>query len=68
MKGATFSGPTEKGEYDAEGNACMTFDELEKWLVLLFARYHLGRALHLDEAARPCHDHVHVYLGAESST
>lgn len=40
VKGATFSGPTEKGEYDAEGNACMTFDELEKWLVLLFARYH----------------------------
>lgn len=38
--GATFSGPREKGEYDAEGNACMTFDELEKWLVLFFARYH----------------------------
>ena len=40
VKGATFSGPAEKGEYDAEGNACMTFDELEKWLVLMFARYH----------------------------
>ncbi|MDR6213255.1 hypothetical protein [Paracidovorax wautersii] len=40
VKGATFSGPTEKGEYDAEGNACMTFDELEKWLVIMFARYH----------------------------
>lgn len=32
--GATFSGPTEKGEYDAEGNACMTFAELEKWLIV----------------------------------
>ncbi len=40
VKGATFSGPKEKGVYDAEGNACMTFDELEKWLVLFFARYH----------------------------
>jgi putative transposase len=40
VKGATFSGPKEKGEYDAEGNACMTFSELEKWLVLFFARYH----------------------------
>ncbi len=40
VKGATFSGPTEKGEYDAEGNACMTLDELEKWLVLMFAQYH----------------------------
>ncbi|TDM09787.1 MAG: transposase [Ideonella sp. MAG2] len=40
VKGATFSGPREKGTYDAEGNASMTFDELEKWLVLFFARYH----------------------------
>ena len=40
VKGATFSGPDEKGEYDAEGNACMTMSELEKWLVLFFARYH----------------------------
>jgi putative transposase len=40
LKGATFSGPDEKGEYDAEGNACMTFSELEKWLILFFAAYH----------------------------
>jgi transposase InsO family protein len=40
VKGATFSGPDEKGEYDSEGNACMTFSELEKWLVLFFAQYH----------------------------
>lgn len=40
LKGATFSGPDEKGEYDAEGNACMTFCELEKWLILFFAAYH----------------------------
>ena len=41
LKGATFSGPEELYEYDAEGNACMTMDEIEKWLVLFFARYHL---------------------------
>jgi len=40
LKGATFSGPTEKGTYDAEGNACVTFSELERWLILFFARYH----------------------------
>lgn len=40
LKGATFSGPGEKGEYDAEGNACMTIDELEKWLILMFTNYH----------------------------
>lgn len=51
VKGATFSGPTEKGEYDAEGNACMTFGELEKWLVLMFARYH--RDLHAGIGTTP---------------
>lgn len=40
VKGATFSGPDEKGQYDAEGNACMTFDEIEKWFILFFAAYH----------------------------
>ena len=43
VKGATFSGPEEKGEYDAEGNACMTFGELERWLILFFAAYHRKR-------------------------
>lgn len=42
VPGATFSGPDEKGVYDAEGNACMTFDELERWLVTRFARYHFA--------------------------
>lgn len=41
--GSTFSGPEEKGEYDAEGNACMTFSEIEKWLILFFARYHIKK-------------------------
>lgn len=41
VKGATFSGPAELFEYDPEGNACMTMAEIEKWLVLFFARYHL---------------------------
>lgn len=41
LRGATFSGPEELYEYDPEGNACMTMEEIEKWLVLFFARYHL---------------------------
>ena len=41
LRGATFSGPDELYEYDPEGNACMTISEVEKWLVLFFARYHL---------------------------
>jgi putative transposase len=40
VSGATFSGPEEKGAYDAEEMATMTFSELEKWLVLAIAKYH----------------------------
>jgi putative transposase len=42
LKGATFSGPEERGEYDAEGNACMTLTELERWLILMFTNYHFN--------------------------
>lgn len=40
VKGATFSGPEERGVYDSEGNACLTFDELHRWLAVLFTKYH----------------------------
>ena len=40
VSGTTYSGVEEKGEYDAEGMATMTFSELEKWLVLAIAKYH----------------------------
>lgn len=43
LKGTTFSGITEKGTYDAEGNACLTFDELEHWLILMFTSYHIDK-------------------------
>ncbi len=40
LEGATFSNPKEKGEYDSEDRATMTFLELERWLVLFIAKYH----------------------------
>lgn len=40
LPGATFSGPAEKGEYDAEGNAVITLSALERWLVFMLAKYH----------------------------
>ncbi len=43
VKGSTFSGPEEKGIYDAEGNACMTFSEMENWMTLFFAKYHIKK-------------------------
>lgn len=51
VKGATFSGPKEKGEYDAEGNACMTFDEMEHWMVLMLSQYH--HAIHSSIGTTP---------------
>ncbi|MDE2151688.1 MAG: DDE-type integrase/transposase/recombinase [Betaproteobacteria bacterium] len=41
LQGTTFANPKQKGVYDAEGNAMMTFDELDEWLIHLFHRYHL---------------------------
>lgn len=40
LEGATFSNPKERGEYDSEEKATMTFHELEQWLVLFIAKYH----------------------------
>lgn len=64
VKGATFSGPKEKGIYDAEGNACMTFSELEKWLVLMFARYH--RDLHAGIGTTPLQKWREGILGTKT--
>lgn len=63
LKGATFSGPQEKGTYDAEGNACMTFSELEKWLVLFFGRYH--RKVHSGIGTTPLTKWREGLLGAK---
>ena len=40
LPGTTFSNVQERGKYDSEGNAVLTLQELEKWLVLAIARYH----------------------------
>lgn len=41
VAGTTFSNPTERGEYDSDGQACMTLAELEQWMTLaIVGRYH----------------------------
>jgi putative transposase len=40
LPGTTFSNIRERGKYDSEGNAVLTLQELEKWLVLTVAGYH----------------------------
>jgi putative transposase len=41
VAGTTFSNPAERGDYDSDGNACMTLAELEQWMALaIVGRYH----------------------------
>ena len=40
LEGATFSNPKERGEYDSDERATMTFHDLEQWLVTMIAKYH----------------------------
>ncbi len=40
LEGSTFANPKDRGEYDSEERATMTFSDLEKWLVLFIAKYH----------------------------
>lgn len=41
LKGTTKSNPEERGDYDSEGEANMTFSEFRKWLLLEIEKYHL---------------------------
>lgn len=38
IPGTTYSNIREKMDYDSEGNACMTFDEFEKWLLIYITK------------------------------
>lgn len=40
LPGTTFSSVADKGDYDAEGKACMTLGEFERWLTLQVGVYH----------------------------
>lgn len=40
LPGTTFSSIADKGDYDAEGKACMTLGEFERWLTLQIGVYH----------------------------
>jgi putative transposase len=44
LPGTTFSNIQEKGDYDAEGKACMTLKEFERWFALQVGIYH--RTIH----------------------
>lgn len=46
MPGTTFSSTKEKGKYDSEENAAMTFSELEKWLLTFITKIYHKRVHH----------------------
>ncbi|WP_225207633.1 Mu transposase C-terminal domain-containing protein [Novosphingobium huizhouense] len=43
LPGTTFSSVADKGDYDAEGQACMTLGEFERWLALQVGVYHCNK-------------------------
>lgn len=42
LQGTTKSNVAQRGEYDSEGNAIFTLDEIEKWLIEEINRYHIS--------------------------
>jgi putative transposase len=40
LPGATFSNTKERGKYDSDAMATMSMAELEKWLIIMVAKYH----------------------------
>jgi putative transposase len=40
LPGTTFSNPTMRGEYDSDKTACLTLEELERWLAVAITKYY----------------------------
>ncbi|HEY0974651.1 MAG TPA: Mu transposase C-terminal domain-containing protein [Solimonas sp.] len=62
VPGATFSNPAERGAYDAEQHAAMTFDEVSEWIaVRVYSIYHV--AVHSGIGTTPMHRYEQGFLG-----
>jgi putative transposase len=52
LPGTTFSNTAQRGKYDSEGRACLTLEELERWLTVAICKdYHRSGHRGLDGAA-----------------
>jgi putative transposase len=40
LPGTTFSNPSERGDYDSDKRACLTLEELERWLTVAITKYY----------------------------
>lgn len=64
LPGTTFSNPTERGDYDSEGEAMITFSEFEEWLTKYFVGvYHLRK--HSALGISPLEQYERGILGTE---
>lgn len=61
LPGATFSGVKEKGDYDSEDKASLSFSELEQWLALMIDAYH--KDLHTGIGTSPQQKWIEGLLG-----
>lgn len=61
LPGATFSGVKEKGVYDSEDKATMSFSELEQWIALMIDAYH--KDLHAGIGTSPRQKWIEGLLG-----
>ncbi|HYA39644.1 MAG TPA: Mu transposase C-terminal domain-containing protein [Candidatus Methylomirabilis sp.] len=44
LPGTTFSNPADRGDYDSDETACLTLEELERWLAVAITKYYHVRA------------------------
>lgn len=55
LPGTTFSNPTERGDYDSDKTACLTLEELERWLAVAITKYYHLKPHEGMEDAIPLH-------------
>jgi putative transposase len=59
LPGTTFSNPTMRGEYDSDKTACLTLEELERWLAVAIAKYYHLRPHEGMDNEIPLHRYEH---------
>ena len=64
LPGTTFSSPSERGEYDSEGQAVMTMTEFEKWIVTYITGVYHQRK-HSSLLSSPMRQYEKGILGTE---
>ena len=59
LPGTTFSNPTQRGDYDSDKTACLTLEELERWLAVAITKYYHLRPHEGVDNEIPLHRYEH---------